>query len=86
MDTLKFYISREQKGLGQTTKEDLITIERAAQLAEELLHQSVVQPLLLEQYKEGAKWGYGEGFKAAIKGLNDMLPVIEEKMLDGNGA
>jgi hypothetical protein len=32
---------------------------------------------LNEQYMKGAKWGYSEGFKAALKSLNDMLPIIE---------
>jgi len=65
------------------------TIDTQEKIIAELkrvLPQADVKPSLSEQYKEGAKWGYREGFKAAIKGLNDMLPIIEEKMLDGNGA
>lgn len=38
MEILDFFISKEQNGLRQTSKDDLITIRRASELAEELLH------------------------------------------------
>lgn len=83
------FLLKELKPKSGTLKTGVMNNDYAAYLMtvfSKQFCQADVKLSLPEQYKEGAKCGYAEGFKAALKSLNDMLPIIESKMIEGNGA